>query len=391
VTHPILVVGGGIGGLATALGLLRAGQPVRLFGQAPAITEVGAGLSLTPNASKALRFLGLGDWLDAVATPLERQRVFDATSGALLLDHDRRPAANPWGAAYAVAHRADLVSALVDAVRALDPAAIRTEARVAGIRAAPDAVAIETSGGDTVQGIALVGADGARSRVRDALFGDAAPAFAGHVAWRALVPGALVTGDDLPPRQSRTWAGPGATFVAYRLRGGACVNLVGLSRSATWRAEGWHQAAPVAEARRIFAAFPAPVIRMLAAVEGDTIASWGLFRRPHASALARGRVALVGDAGHPMLPFMGQGAAMALEDAVVLARAFAAAPREPGAALAAYDRARAPRTRAILEASAAGADRLQAPRPDPSRNEDTLGIFAYDPATAPLGCDCGSR
>jgi salicylate hydroxylase len=386
VTLPILVVGGGIGGLATALGLLRAGLPVRLFEQAAAIAEVGAGLSLTPNACKALRFLGLGRWLEEVATQLDHQLLFDATTGALLLEHDRRPGANPWGAPYAVAHRADLVDALVGAIHALDPGAIHTDARVAALHAMPNSVAIETIGGGRIDGVALIGADGARSLVRDAMFGDAAPEFAGHVAWRALLPGEAVPHADLPLRQSRAWAGPGATFVAYRLRHGELVNLVGLSRSARWRAEGWREAAPVAEARAVFAGFPAPVGRMLDAIEDETIASWGLFRRPHAAALASGRVALVGDSGHPMLPFMGQGAAMALEDAVVLARASTAMPDDPHAALQRYDRARAPRTRAVMAASAAGADRLQATRPDPSRNEDVLGIFAYDPATQQLEC-----
>lgn len=383
----ILVVGGGIGGLATALGLLRAGRRVRLLEQAPAIAEVGAGLSLTPNAGKALRFLGLGVWLETVATPLARQLLFDA-SGSLLLEHDRRPGANPWGAPYAVAHRADLVAALVEAISALDPACIASGRRVVRVRPAAGAVAVETDGGGTFEASVLVGADGARSVVRDAILGADCPDFAGHVAWRALLPGGAVSSEDLPAGESRAWAGPGATFVAYRLRGGALVNLVGLSRSAAWRAEGWQVRAPVAEARRIFAGFPPPVGRMLASVEGGEMASWGLFRRPHASALACGRVALVGDAGHPMLPFMGQGAAMALEDAVVLARAIAGCPGDPEGALEAYGRARLPRTRAIMAASASGAERLQAARPDPSRNEDVLGIFAYDPATQPLEGSC---
>lgn len=383
-TPTILVAGGGIGGLATALGLLRAGVRVRLFEQAPAITEVGAGLSLTPNAGKALGFLGLGDWLGTVATPLAHQLLFDATTGALILKHDRRPGANRWGAPYAVAHRADLVDALVSAIHRLDPGCIRTGAPVTAVHAGGPSVAVEVGTAGTACGDILVGADGARSMVRDALHGRDAAEFAGHVAWRALLPGEAVAIRDLPPRQSRAWAGPGATFVAYRLRHGALVNLVGLSRSASWRAEGWQQVAPLAEARSIFAAFPPPVVRMLDAIEGSSIASWGLLRRPHAPALARGRVALVGDAGHPMLPFMGQGAAMALEDAVVLARAIAASPHDLNAALEAYGRTRAPRTRAIMAASAAGADRLQGARPDTSRNEDALGLFAYDPATHPL-------
>lgn len=380
----VLVVGGGIGGLAAALGLLRAGCRVRLLEQAPAITEVGAGLSLTPNAFKALCFLGFEPWLRDVATPLERQLVLDAASGAQLLDLDRRPEANPWGAPYAVAHRADLVAGLIAAVEAIDPQAIRTGMRVARIHEETGGVAAETPQGMRMDAGSLVGADGARSMVRDALFGDQPATFAGHVAWRALVPGAAISYADLPPRQSRTWTGSGATFVAYRLRGGALVNLVGLTRSAVWRAEGWREQAPLAEACAIFAGFPPPVRRMLEAVEGPEIASWGLFVRPHAERLGRGRIALVGDAGHPMLPFMGQGAAMALEDAVVLARCLAAGPHDPDTALARYDRIRSPRTRAIMDASAMGADRVQASRPDVVRNEDALGIFAYDPGNVAM-------
>lgn len=366
----IAIIGAGLGGLTAALALQRAGLRPVVHEQAAELGEVGAGISVTPNAVKGLVSLGLGPALNALDAAIPRQRI-RAADGTPLFEFDRTRSVADWGAPYLMMLRADLHALLAGAVRANDP----------------DAVRLGTPVGDwrSLDADVVVAADGVRSAVRAALAGDE-PRFTGHVAWRALIPAeALPAGLDLAPG-SIVWAGEGRSFVRYPVRGGRFVNLVGLSRGQAWRDEGWSTTVPVDEAVAVFAGFAPEVQALLAAVPGGRLTSWGLFTRPPVERMTHGAVALLGDAAHPMLPFMGQGAAMAIEDGVVLGRCFAAASG-PAAALALYDAARIPRTRFIQEQSALGADRLQtrhAPDAEPPKGEDALGIFAYDPATVTL-------
>jgi len=367
----IAVIGAGLGGLTAALALQRAGLRPVVHEQASQLSEVGAGISVTPNAVKGLVSLGLGPALDRLDAAIPRQRI-RSPDGTALFEFDRTQSSAQWGAPYLMMLRADLHALLADAVRAADPDAIRLGSAIGDWR--------------TLDADVVVAADGVRSSVRAGLAGDE-PRFTGHVAWRALVAGdRLPAGLDLAPG-SIVWAGEGRSFVRYPVRGGRFVNLVGLSRGQAWRDEGWSSTVPVAEALAVFADFAPDVGTLLEAVPDGRLTSWGLFTRPPVERMVHGNVALLGDAAHPMLPFMGQGAAMAIEDGVVLGRCFAAAAR-PADALALYDAARTPRTRFIQEQSAAGADRLQtkhAPNAEPPKGEDALGIFAYDPATVALG------
>jgi salicylate hydroxylase len=212
------------------------------------------------------------------------------------------------------------------------------------------------------------------------MLGDAGAEFTGHIAWRLLVPAAAAPPAAQQPG-SVVWAGPERSFVRYPVRGGALINCVGLTRSGAWRGEGWSQQVASAAMAAEFAGWVPDVTDLIAAAPGGVVGSWGLFLRPTVDRLVAGPVALIGDAAHPMLPFMGQGAAMAIEDGVVLARCFTAA-ETPTEALVRYAAARLARVQLIQAESAAGADRLQSGTPRLNRSEDDLGLFDYDPATA---------
>ncbi|MFZ4690354.1 MAG: FAD-dependent monooxygenase [Polymorphobacter sp.] len=380
----IAIIGAGLGGLTAALALQRAGFRPRVYEQAGTLGDVGAGISVTPNATKGLEFLGLGAPLAAAAQMPPQQIVRDGMSGAQLLCIDRSDVQQRYGAAYYMLHRAELHAMLVAAVTANDPDAIKTAHPLTAISVDTGA-RLTFSGQPPVDCAIAIAADGARSLVRTAIFGDQGARFTGHIAWRLLVPAAAAPDEARLPG-SVVWAGAERSFVRYPVRGGTLINCVGLTRSGGWAGEGWSQSVPVAEMAAEFAGWVPDVTELIAAAPGGMVGRWGLFLRPPPTAMVAGPVALLGDAAHPMLPFMGQGAAMAIEDGVVLGRCFAAAAT-PADALACYQAARLERCRFIQAESAAGADRLQRSDGDTKRldrNEDSLGIFAYDPATVPV-------
>jgi salicylate hydroxylase len=364
----IVVVGAGIGGLTAALALQRAGRRPIVLEAAEALGEIGAGVSVTPNAVKGLLSLGLGPALEALDAAIPQQEI-RAADGSPLMRIDRSDSGARYGADYLMMLRADLHGILSDAVRANDPDCIRLGQRVT----------------DRPNADLVIAADGVRSALRGEAFGADAPRFTGHVAWRALVPaerlGAPVA------KGSVVWTGPERTLVRYPVRGGAFVNLVGLSRTGVWTAEGWSHPARLDDLLAAFPGFAAEALDLWRAAPADRIMGWGLFVRDPLPSFTAPGLALIGDAAHPMLPFMGQGAAMAIEDGVVLGRCLAG-ETDVAAALARYDRARRDRATFVQRESAAGADRLQTTHEksgtDLKRGEDALDIFAYDPATVAL-------
>jgi salicylate hydroxylase len=381
---PITIVGAGLGGLTAALALQRAGFRPIVFEQAAELGDVGAGISVTPNATKGLEWLGLGVALAKTAQIPPQQVVRDGLSGAELLSIDRRNVRERYGAAYYMLHRAELHAMLVAAVVANDQGAIRTSHALRAISVAGTA-RLEFADRPAFTASIVIAADGARSLVRTMIFGSQPTRFTGHIAWRLLVPADAAPADARLPG-SIVWAGAERSFVRYPVRGGALINCVGLTRSGGWADEGWSQRVAATEMAAEFADFVPAVTNLIAAAPGGTVGRWGLFVRPPVAELVAGSVALLGDAAHPMLPFMGQGAAMAIEDGVVLGRCFAAAAT-PAEALARYQAARLARVHLIQAESAAGADRLQQSEGDGKRldrNEDSLGIFDYDPASVPL-------
>lgn len=366
----VAVVGAGIGGLTAAIALRRAGHDVVVHEQASTLGDVGAGITITPNAWKGLASLGLGDALTTQADVVPQQAIRAWNSGAAIMEITRGSATMiAYGAPYAMLHRADLHAILVATLGA---------ERIALGSAVENAEQLDTD--------AVIAADGLKSVARSILFGNPPARFTGHVAWRGLVPADRLPAEAAKPG-SVVWAGPGRIFVRYPVRRGALINLVGLTRTDQWRGEGWSNAVAMDDWLAEFDGWHPDVTTAIAATGDDSRIAWGLFAREPLPAIVKGRVALLGDAAHPMLPFMGQGAAMAIEDGVMIGRAF-----EAGAtveeAFARYQAARKPRTDFIQRQSALGADRLQFEVArtglPPAETEDSLGIFHYDPATAEM-------
>lgn len=380
----IAIVGGGIGGLVAALALKTAGFRPVIHERAAAFEDVGAGISLSPNAVHGLQWLGLGDFLaEAANEPLE-QRLCHAHSGALLQAIDRRHTRQTYGAPYLQLHRADLVAALAGR---LAPEDVVLGAALASIDSRSDGAALHFADGRQVAADCVIAADGLRSVVRDQLFDPAAPVFSQHVAWRALVPASRLP-DEASAPFNINHLGSGRNIVSYPVRGRELVNVVALTESAAWAEESWNARASVAELAASFSDFAPYVQALIAALPDDNLFRWGLFTRQPLHNWVAGRAALLGDAAHPMLPYMGQGASSAIEDGVILARAFMASA-DVDTALRRYSATRTPRASFLQAQSNLGGARLHAIDPDrfqavSLKDEDALGIFAYNPVTAAL-------
>ena len=339
----VTVLGAGIAGLAVARALALRGASVRIVEQAESIREVGAGLQVSPNGGRVIEALGLGGRLEAVSME----------SGAVVLREHRR--ADPvlrmslaGRGRFALVHRADLISVLERGAREAG-CAVETGRRVVAVALEGACPRLEFDGGvsEDVEGI-VVGADGLKSRVRAAVLGSRQPTFTGQVAWRAL----LATEPGEVPPEAQVFMGPKRHLVAYPLRGGRLLNLVAVEERARWADEGWALPGDPAELQAAFAGFGGPVRDWLARV--DEVHLWGLHRHPVADLWFRSNAVLVGDAAHPTLPFLAQGACMALEDAWTLADCLERGPTV-AEAFSTYQRAREGRTRRIVAAANANA------------------------------------
>ena len=350
----VVVIGAGIGGLAVARALALRGARVTVLEQAEAIEEVGAGLQISPNGAAVLKALGLEDGLRAGGAVAARAVALHDQSGAPVL---RLDLARLSARGYHFVHRADLVDLLAQGAR---DAGVRIRLLQQVDRVVPgDRPRLVMASGAELSADLVVGADGLHSRLRPVLNGADAPFFTGQVAWRAVIAG---DGDAAAP-EARVDMGARRHVVSYPLRGGALHNIVAVEERAGWTAEGWHHAGDPGALRAAFADFGPQVRAMLSRVEAVNV--WGLFRHPVAATWQRGHCALLGDAAHPTLPFLAQGACMALEDAWVLADALAAGT-DIDAGLAAYQRRRAPRVRRVIAAANGNAWKYHL-RPGPLR------------------------
>ncbi|MEQ8292022.1 MAG: FAD-dependent monooxygenase [Roseovarius sp.] len=337
----IVVVGGGIGGLAAARALALRGAEVTVFEQAEAIREVGAGLQVSPNGFRVIDALGLAEALRAVSVQGRAVRLKDYRGGEVL----RLDLGGLESAEYHFVHRADLIDVLAAGAR---EAGVKIRLLQHAERVSPgERPSVALARGVDVEADLVVGADGLHSVVRRALNGTVAPFFTRQVAWRAVVPNTEGRGPEV-----HVHMGPHRHVVSYPLRDGAALNLVAVQERAEWQEESWSQRDDPEALRAAFADFGPEVREMLGRVE--SVHLWGLFRHPVARAWHGDGTVLLGDAAHPTLPFMAQGASMALEDAWVLAEALAG----PGALadrLADYQARREGRVRKVVEAAGSNA------------------------------------
>ena len=318
----ILVAGGGIGGLAAALCLARRGWEVLVLEKTVAFAETGAGIQISPNASRVLHHLGLACALQPMACEPEAVEFRHWRSGKLAAAIPLGKAAlAAYGFPYYHVHRGDLRALLLQAAERDPRIALRAGAEVRRVTQTPGRVHVAArADGDAVwhEGSALIGADGIHSTVRAALFGAQTPKFAGQVAWRALVPNKRLP-KSLARPAATVWWGAGRHFVCYGVRAGALLNCVCVVEKAGWQAESWTERGAPEELAGDFAGWHADVRTLIAQMDGHALYKWAIHRRPPARRWGAGAVTLLGDAAHPMPPFMAQGAAMAIEDAAVLA------------------------------------------------------------------------
>jgi salicylate hydroxylase len=383
----IAIVGAGLGGLAAALALLRDGWRVRVYEQASVLGDVGAGITVSTGAGRALNTLGVGAQILAASLPVPDIAFVHYRTGELLagrFDAGAPPDLGFDGPRHI--HRADLHAILLAAVRALDPDAVLCGKALTALTQTGACVRARFADGDHAQADLLIGADGARSRVRACIVDAAPPQFAGQIAFRCLIPRAraepYMTGGN-----AVVSIGAARVFNRYLIRGGALVNVIGIAKSEVWSEEGWNIPATIQEFRAQFEGFHAGVTGLIDQAPSEHLIKWGLFVRPPIAQWSSDRVVLMGDAAHPILPFLGLGAALAIEDGVVLARALAATS-DAKAAFSVFQAVRAPRVETVRIRSIEQGEIIQADEPERrsmSRSpSQTTDIFDYDPTTVAL-------
>ncbi|MDA7599901.1 3-hydroxybenzoate 6-monooxygenase [Alphaproteobacteria bacterium] len=341
VTSQFIISGGGIGGLCAALGLAKVGKNVVVLEQAPEFGEIGAGIQLGPNAFHCFDYLGVGDEARAVAVYVEALRMMDAVDGKevtrfMVDDSFRARYGNP----YAVVHRAELHKVLLDACIANPLVELRTNSKVTSYRRDGNRVSVTIEGGADVVGRALIGADGLRSPVRGQLVGDGEPRISGHATYRTTIPIEKMP-EDLRWNMMTLWGGPKCHLVHYPLKGGKLFNLVvTYHRGMTEPIAGF----PVsnAEVRQGFDHICDQALQIID--HGENWKLWVLCDRDPVDIWTDGNVALLGDAAHPMMQYLAQGACMAMEDAVGLTHHIERCGDDVEAAMKAYEAQRVART-----------------------------------------------
>ncbi|KWE18341.1 monooxygenase [Burkholderia cepacia] len=394
----ILVVGAGIGGLTAAIALTQRGFDVTVYEQATKLAEVGAGLQLSPNGVAVLAELGLLEELTAIACEpdAKRIRLWNTGQSWPLFDLGKDCVAR-YGFPYLMVHRGDLHALLLRAMLRLRPGSVITGAKLTDIEAQPNGVSARFEDGRTATGDLMIGADGVHSRVREQIVGPGVATYTGCMAWRGVIPA-----DSLPDHLRITsgvnWVGPGRHVITYPLRAGKLINFVGVVELPDWEGEeSWTLRGTHAECAAYFEGWHQDVQTLIANIEVPF--RWALLSRPPIDVWHRGRVVLLGDACHPMLPFMAQGAVMAIEDGMILARALEANADDLPRAIALYERLRVPRANRCVSAAEQNrklfhSDRLAEPQDaeryaesqwDAQKVEERYDwLFSWDPVVADL-------
>jgi salicylate hydroxylase len=390
--YRILIAGAGIGGLTAASCLMKAGHHVEIYEQAPQLAEVGAGIQISANAQHVLRHLGLGDAILKMGVKPGAYvfRLHDTGEViqrfSLSAEHEALH-----GAPYTQLHRADLHDILAAKAREFDPDVVRLNRRAVGFSEDADGVELRFADGSAVRGDLLIGGDGLKSVVRRQIAGDVPATYTGDVAWRLVVPRERLPKDFLEEVMS-VFMGPGGHLVCYYLRGGELLNFVGIVETDEVSEESWTVKLPWEKLKAHFAGWHPAVQTIIDAADRDECYRWSLFNRPPIDDWSTPRTTLIGDAAHPTLPYLAQGAAMAIEDGAVLARALAMRDSIPDA-LQLYQRNRIDRTARIVRQSTANRElfhlksqeqiRAEFAQRDEGEDRNTW-LYSYNPLTVEL-------
>jgi len=340
-TPRIMVIGGGIGGLAAARALILRGIEATVYEQAPRISEFGAGVVMTPNAMKALRNLGVEDAVLALAFAPSSQVARSWRSGRAI---DRAPLdvyRAHFGADFCTVHRGDLQQVLREAV---GDEHIRLGARCVAVSSDATGACARFEDGGEIEADALIAADGIHSVVRTSLFGPETPRFTGNVCWRGLVEARRLPPGLVQP-EFTIWLGPHGHVVHYHVRRGQLLNWVAITEAEAWTEESWSREGDMAELRLTYAEWSERLLQLFDATE--RCYKWALYDREPLARWSKDRITLLGDSAHAMLPYLAQGAAQSLEDACVLAANIQRSPEDLAGALRRYEEQRIPRTRRI--------------------------------------------
>jgi len=388
----VLIVGGGIGGLTAAACLLKVGIDVEIYEQAPELSEVGAGIQMSANPTRVLYDLGLAEELDAVSVRPSAYRFVIYDSSDVLQEIQMGDTyVQRHGVPYYVLHRADFLDILERKVRVLNADVIHLNSMAEGFTESGDGVELRLSDGRTVTGDVLIGADGIKSVIRSQIVGETPAHYTGDVAWRVAVPM-----DGLPqneePHTVDIWVGPTRHAVSYPIRSGNLMNFVGVVEFDEWSEESWISKHPWEKLKNDFTGWHPKIQAIIDATDHDNCFRWALNDRTPIRNWSTRHVTLMGDAAHPTLPYMAQGAAMAIEDAAVLTRALQAADDIP-AALDLYQRNRIDRSARVVNESSANRGLFHHDSPQALRAafserdisaERTAWLFSYDPLTVDL-------
>jgi salicylate hydroxylase len=341
----VAIIGGGIGGLTAARALCRRDVEVAIYESAPELREIGAGVALGPNAMKVLRSLELEDDVRAIAGRWEWAVTRHGKTGRAISRTSRDQQAALFGSAGATAHRADLLDVLA---HSLPGDIVTLGARCVGAESDGRVAVAKFQDGSEVEADVVIGADGIHSAVRESLFGPDAPRFTGKICYRSVVPVDAVPGEP-PPAENVQWLGPHGTIVLYPVRRDELINIVCHYDDENYRHESWVSRCERAEVLERYAGWHESLLRVFSA--GEVWYKWALYDRDPIPEWTRGRVTVLGDSAHSMLPYLGQGACQAIEDGCVLAAALAAEPDDPVAGLGRYERTRRPRASQVVLAS----------------------------------------
>lgn len=352
----VIIAGGGIGGLSAALALLKRGFDVEVYEQAKELKEVGAGIQISPNGSRALDALGVYEQVKAESCNPERKefRLWNTGKSWLLFDLGD-DAVEKYGYPYLTVYRPDLLQALLDGVQAIKPDAIHLDSKVHSFTQDESGIRLKLENGKEVCGDILVGADGVRSVVRNQLWGPTNPEFSGMVAWRGIIPMKNLP-EHLQKMVGSTWIGPGGHAVNYPLHRGEIMNFVGTIERKDWQVESWSVQGTQEECLNDFKGWHEDVQTMIRL--SPSLFKWALMQREPIPKWTQGRVTLLGDAAHATLPFLAQGAVQSIEDGVVLARCLDKYVDDLSLAFDKFEKARIERTSKMVRGATANTGRF---------------------------------